>query len=154
MHGWLKRVGYRPFVAGVGRNADCPELLTERLLVAARLAQIETGRAVALVGHSLGGMLARTAAAREPAIIQQVITMGSPFRSLGVHPFLLGAANLVRSGVVYNRRRQDQVPDCCYTPECTCDFARSLQRGPAAAYRRDAIYSRLDGVVDWRACVE
>ena len=33
MHLWLRRIGYRPYFSGIGRNVDCPELLTQRLLM-------------------------------------------------------------------------------------------------------------------------
>src|SRR5512146_1793358 len=32
LHGWLARIGYRPYFSGIGINADCPNLLIERHL--------------------------------------------------------------------------------------------------------------------------
>lgn len=155
MHLWLRRIGYRPYFSGIGRNVDCPELLTQRLLMTVRQAQKETGRPVTIVGHSLGGMLARAAAYREPKLIKQVITMGSPFRSLRAHPLVLSAANFVRSNIVQERRRRREVTSTCYTPECTCGFVETLKDEDSGdAFQRSAIYSKVDGVVDWRSCIE
>ena len=86
MHLWLRRIGYRPYFSGIGRNVDCPELLTQRLLMTIDAAYEETHQKVTIVGHSLGGMLARAAAHREADKVKQVITMGSPFRSVARAP--------------------------------------------------------------------
>src|SRR5690348_16716374 len=32
LHGWLARIGYRPYYSGIGINADCPNLLIQRRL--------------------------------------------------------------------------------------------------------------------------
>src|SRR5712692_10400536 len=31
MYAWLGRIGYEPYHSGIGRNAECPEILTMRL---------------------------------------------------------------------------------------------------------------------------
>ena len=126
MHLWLRRVGYHPYFSGIGRNVDCPELLTQRLLMTVRQAHNETHQKVTIIGHSLGGMLARAVAHREPELVKQVITLGAPFRSLRAHPIILSVANLVRSNIVGTRRGRREVKQSCYTPECTCGFVRTL----------------------------
>ena len=30
-HAWLRRIGYRPYFSGIGVNAECPNLLIQRL---------------------------------------------------------------------------------------------------------------------------
>ena len=82
MHLWLRRIGYRPYFSGIGRNVDCPDLLTKRLVYTIEQAHAETKQQVTLIGHSLGGMLARAAGHRVPSLVKQVITMGSPFQSV------------------------------------------------------------------------
>jgi triacylglycerol lipase len=166
MHLWLRRIGYRPYLSGIGRNVDCPELLTERLLVTVRQAYQETGQPVTVVGHSLGGMLARAAGHREPTLIRRIITMGSPFRAVRAHPLVLSAANFVRANIVRERRRRREVSQSCFTPGCGCSFVTKLREdaealdgrtngsAPSWKFQRAAIYSRVDGVVDWRSCVE
>jgi len=155
LHLWLRRVGYRPYFSGIGRNVDCPELLTQRLIYTIEQAHLETKQPVTLIGHSLGGMLARAAGHRVPALVKQVITMGSPFRAVRAHPVVLSAANLVRSNIVGARRRRREVDDGCFTPQCDCTFVRSLRdEEPPDDFERRAIYSKVDGVVDWRSCME
>src|SRR4051794_13181001 len=61
LHWWLGRMGYRSYLSEIGRNADCLDLLVDRLLDRIAKAHAETGRAVHLIGHSLGGMLALSA---------------------------------------------------------------------------------------------
>ena len=159
MHLWLRRIGYRPYFSGIGRNVDCPELLTQRLLVTIQQAHAETHQPVTIIGHSLGGMLARAAGHRAPSQVRQVITMGSPFRSVRAHPIVLSAANLVRSNIVSERRVRREVTQACFTPECPCAFVSTLKRdadegASPTPFTRAAIYSKCDGVVDWRSCLE
>ncbi len=155
MHLWLRRIGYRPYFSGIGRNVDCPELLTQRLLMTVEQAHKDTHQKVSMVGHSLGGMIARAAAYREPALVKQVITMGSPFRSVRAHPLILSAANFVRSNILRERKRRLEVTQSCYTSQCSCGFVRALKEGPLPGkFQCNAIYSKVDGVVDWRSCIE
>lgn len=157
---WLRRIGYAPYFSGIGRNVDCPELLTQRLLVTVQQAHAETKMPVTLVGHSLGGLLSRSAAHRAPALVRQVITMGSPFRSVRAHPLVLSAANFVRSNIITERKARREVTQNCYTPDCTCGFVQTANADSAAngrangTFLRTAIYSRCDGIVDWKSCVE
>ena len=118
-------------------------------------AHAETHKKVTIIGHSLGGMLARAAGHREPSLVKQVITMGSPFRSVRAHPLVLSAANFVRSNIVRERKARREVMSTCFTPQCTCSFVRTLRdEDGKAKFARNAIYSKVDGVVDWRSCVE
>src|SRR6201988_2261510 len=67
LHAWLGRIGYRPYFSGIGINAECPNLLIERRLnETIERARAETGRQIHLVGHSLGGVLARSVAGQRP----------------------------------------------------------------------------------------
>src|ERR1051326_2851379 len=44
LHSWLERIGYRPYVSGIGLNADCPNLLIRYQLGATvRQAFADTG---------------------------------------------------------------------------------------------------------------
>ncbi|MGH7279164.1 MAG: esterase/lipase family protein, partial [Candidatus Rokuibacteriota bacterium] len=79
---WLACVGYRPYLSGIGRNADCLDVLATRLLRTVDEAFTATGRRVHVIGHSLGGTLARGVAARHPERIASVATLGTPLRGL------------------------------------------------------------------------
>ncbi len=154
MHLWLRRIGYKPYFSGIGRNVDCPDLLTQRLVMTIHQAHEDTQQPVSLVGHSLGGMLARAAGHREPKLVKQVITMGSPFRSVRAHPLILSAANFVRSNIVRERRHRREVTSSCFTPECPCAFVTALRDEEPNDFQRSAIFSKCDGVVDWRSGIE
>jgi hypothetical protein len=41
----------------------------------------------------------------------------------------------------------------CYSGYCTCEFLTSLRDDLPPAIRQQAIYTKTDGVVDWRCCI-
>ncbi len=82
LHAWLTRIGYRPYFSGMGLAADCPNVLAQNLATTVERAYQETGRRVHMIGHSLGGIFARSAAVRMPERIASVTTLGSPFRGV------------------------------------------------------------------------
>jgi triacylglycerol lipase len=150
LHAWLSRLGYRPYFSGMGIAADCPHVLARRLEETIRLAYAETRRRVHLVGHSLGGIFARSAAVRMPDRVASVITLATPFRGLVVHGAALALADLVRHWI---RLRYDNLPEWCGTSRCSCAFGRSLRREWPASVRQTALYTQDDGIVDWRYCL-
>ncbi len=148
---WLSRIGYKSYDSGIGLNAECPNLLIQqRLKETIRKAYKATGRKVHLVGHSLGGVIARAMASQSPDKIASVISMGSPFRGVAVHPSILRAAELVR-GQILDRHGKSVLPDC-YTGACTCDFLESLMTKLPKSVTQTAIYTKTDGIVDWQVC--
>ena len=150
---WLRRIGYKSYYSRIGRNAECPDVLTQRLFQTMDQAYEETGRKLHLVGHSLGGLLARSAAEQRPEQVEQVISLASPFRDIRVHPMILAAAGFVRGRIV-RERGDDHAKRGCYTGDCTCQFATSLRSEMPAGVKHTAIYTKTDGVVDWRSCIE
>jgi triacylglycerol lipase len=152
MHRWLGRIGYRSYLSNIGQNAECPELLTKRLFHTMRRAFRETGRKMHLVGHSLGGIIARSAATRRPGRVVRVITLGSPISQIRAHATVLTAARFVRGMILW--RHRSEVDRKCYTGECDCGFVRALRRGLPPSVARAAIYTKSDGVVDWQACLD
>lgn len=153
MHAWLSRVGYTPYLSGIGRNAECPDVLSNRLQETIERAHRETGAKVHLIGHSLGGVLARGAAVRWKRQIASVITMASPFRGVTVHPFVLQTTFIVR-GRIRQRRNGPKVMKECYTGDCTCEFLTALRSDFPPSIPKQAIYTKTDGVVDWRFCID
>jgi triacylglycerol lipase len=155
LYWWLRRIGHRPYMSRIGRNADCLDLLVTRLLDTIGRAHEETGRKVHLVGHSLGGMLSRAAAALHPDLIASVAVLGSPFRGIRSHPFVLRMSDRVRTRIHLRNGlpggRSDR-PDC-YTGYCTCDTVSAFQQRLPDSIPHIAIYTRSDGIVDWRFCV-
>ena len=152
LHQWLGRIGYRPYFSGVGINADCPNLLIQRRInETIRTALTETGRKVHLIGHSLGGVIARSIAGQRPKDVASVITLASPFRGAIANRTVLHAAEAVRLRIL-QEHGQGVLPDC-YTGRCTCNFIDSLRRDIPSSMMETAIYTRHDGIVDWRYCM-
>jgi len=148
---WLSRIGYRTYYSGIGLNAECPNLLIRhRLDETIQKAYGATGKKIHLVGHSLGGVMARAVASQMPGRIASVITMGSPFRGVSLHPSVLRAAELVRLQIL--SRHGEGVLPACYTGACTCDFLESLARRFPRSVGQTAIYTKSDGIVDWHMC--
>lgn len=148
---WINRIGYKAYLSGIGVNADCPNLLIQYKLTATiEKAYRETGRKIHLVGHSLGGVIARAAASQMPGRIASVITLGSPFRGVSLHQSVLRAAQLVRGQIL--ERHGGGVLPACYTAACTCNFLESLEVKLPKSVFQTAIYSKSDGIVDWRVC--
>jgi triacylglycerol lipase len=151
MRSWLGRIGYRAYVSGIGINAECPNLLIQQHLNETIDRALEkTGRKVDLVGHSLGGIIARSIASQRPDDIASVTTLASPFRGTVLHHAVLRAAEAVRRRILEEHGR-DVLP-ACYTARCTCDFLTHLRCEVPASVLETAIYTRDDGIVDWRYC--
>lgn len=150
MYDWLKQIGYKPFMSDIGRNAECPDILSDKLSETVARVRIQTNQRVTLIGHSLGGTLARSVATRRPHQVAQVITLGSPIQSIRAHPLVLLLARLVKFRIDLGVYR---VPSC-YTRACKCDFAKSLTEGSLPkAVNTAAVYTKTDGVVHWKSCV-
>ncbi|MBI2594454.1 alpha/beta fold hydrolase, partial [Candidatus Curtissbacteria bacterium] len=149
LYSWLLRTGYAPYFANFGRNSDCPEILTKKLLLKIDEVYENTGRRVVLIGHSLGGTIAIAAAKRAPRKVFKIITLGSPIHNAAVNFLVFGLASLIGSII---RTRGDR-PENCYTDRCNCLFVRSLPTPPPKSVEANAIYTREDRVVRWRCTV-
>ena len=151
LRSWLGRIGYQAYFSGIGLNAECPNLLIKHKLEATiQKAYKETGRKIHLVGHSLGGVMARAAASQMPDRVASVITMAAPFRGVSVHHSILRAVELVRGQIL--ERHGERVLPACYTAGCTCNFLESLAVKLPKSVLETAIYTKSDGIVDWRCC--
>jgi triacylglycerol lipase len=152
LRAWLQRIGYIAYSSDIGLNAECPNLLIKyRLHDTIEKAYRATGRKVHLIGHSLGGLLARAAAAQAPEMVASVVTLGAPFRGVAVHPSILRAVELVR-GQIHHRHGSKVLPNC-YTGACTCNFLESLLDRLPRSVNQTAIYTKTDGIVDWQVCM-
>jgi pimeloyl-ACP methyl ester carboxylesterase len=148
---WLERVGYRPYLSGIGLNAECPNLLIRyRLADTLDKALSRSRRKIHLIGHSLGGIIARSIAAQRPGDIASVITLAAPFRGTVLHQSVMGAAKVVRNHIL--AEHGPRVLPECYTARCTCDFVTSLRTDIPRSVAETAIYTRDDGIVDYRYC--
>ena len=143
LHGWLRRVGYHPELPGFRLNVDYSEMLLERLGSRLQSAKRESGKRVAIVGHSRGGILAKVLADRHPELVSRVVTLGSPLGDpFEIHPVTMAG---VRAAHLYNVIRHWR------GAEVEGDFLTALAAPPRVPVT--SIYSRTDGVVSWKACV-
>ena len=148
LRAWLERLGYRVRVADVGWNADCYDILADRVMAEAESLSRDTEQRVHLVGHSLGGILVRAVAARAPRLAASVATLATPFRGFRVHPGLrLG--NIVARAFVHGRRDPSVHPECM-TLACQCATVRALAAPLPASLPQLAVVAPGDGVADWR----
>src|SRR5579872_5654845 len=127
LHQWLARIGYDPYFSGIGFNTECPNLLIrQQLNKTIEKALEKSGNKVHLIGHSLGGVIARAIATQRPGDIASVTTLGAPFRGTVAHSVILQAAKMVRKHIL-EKHGSSVLPEC-YTGHCTCDFLDSLRR--------------------------
>ncbi|MFJ9314897.1 esterase/lipase family protein [Pimelobacter simplex] len=147
----LRAQGFRTYRSQIHANIGCT--LSSALVLEARLEQIAERRdaRVRIVGHSLGGMIARGLAARRPDLVAGIVTMGSPMRAPAAHH-----AVLTRGVRVLNRLADAGVPGLmsadCVAGECAHLSFTESQEPLRADVAMTNIYSRRDGIVDWRAC--
>jgi pimeloyl-ACP methyl ester carboxylesterase len=83
MRSWLQRMGYRPVKSGIDSNPGWSDEIVEAL---GRRVEDEfrgSGRRVTLIGHSLGGLQARSVAQRRPHAVRRLITLGAPLTFAG-----------------------------------------------------------------------
>jgi triacylglycerol lipase len=156
MNLWFRRIGYRPYMSRIGRNADCPNILVQHLVKTMQRAYRDTGRPVHLVGHSMGGVLSRIAAAYHPELTASVFMLGSPIRGVRVHPWVLAMQDVVHTKIHFgkNFKPLHLAPEhpACFTDACACGFACTWRGTFPHDIPQCAIYTRADGVLDWRIC--
>jgi pimeloyl-ACP methyl ester carboxylesterase len=152
---WLARIGYQPFYSRIGENSDCPDHLARVLADTCRNVLAETGQRPRLIGHSLGGMLSRTVALEHPELTAGVISLGSPFRdTVRAHPAVLAAADALRRGRRAGVPTGPHIRPSCFSGHCLCTFNRQVLAPDAYHVPHFAVFSKVDGVCEWRSCIE
>lgn len=151
--GWLRRRGSRTSAAGIRVNVDCAERaagsLEERLR---RLAE-RMGQRVVVIGQSRGGEFGRVLAVRHPEYVSTLVMLGSPVvHPLSVRPSVLRAVRSV--AFLGDIGLPGVFSSSCADGECCAAFWRDLRRPVPSSVDAVAVYSRTDGVVDWRACLD
>lgn len=136
MRNFLEQIGYNPYGWEQGRNYAAIELID---VLAHRLEEIyqQHGTRVSLVGWSMGGIYARQIAKRFPNYVRQIITMGSPFA---------GITEPNNVSWIYNLLTWSRVE--AVDPWLIKDLPLP------APVPTTAIYSKQDGIVPWKVCLE
>jgi pimeloyl-ACP methyl ester carboxylesterase len=150
---WLRAAGYRTRRAGIRANVSCSEDACTRL--ESRLEELAAahGRRVAIIGQSRGGIFARALAVRRPDLVSGIVTLGSPtVNQLSVHPVVLGQIAVVAA--LGSGRLPGMFTWRCLRGTCCEAFNAALHEDVPGDVGYTALYSRTDGVVDWRACLD
>lgn len=133
---YLRSIGYDARGWALGQNTgDVAAYVRVMLDRVARIAG-EQQRPVPLVGWSLGGVVAREVAREHPQVVEQVITLGSP---------VVGGPKYTRVGDTYRARGIDLDE---------IETAIAAREARPITVPITAIYSKHDGVVAWRACID
>src|ERR1700678_4029835 len=135
MRRYLRELGYDTYAWQMGRNTGGVSRM--RASLRDRLAEIHaaTGRKVSLVGWSLGGVYARDLALQSPDMVRCVVTLGSPFA---------GDVRATNATRLYEAMSGEAVQQ---DSELRKAIAGDL---PVPT---TSIYSRTDGIVNWRTCL-
>ncbi len=128
---FLRRRGYHVHGWRLGRNVGATPDIIQGLGQRFHALAARHGRRISLVGWSLGGLYARGLARRFPDDVRQVITLGSPIAD----PTATTVARMYRALL-------GRTPGAPPPPA-----------GPLAV-PATSIYSRSDGVVAWRSCLD
>ena len=131
---FLAGIGHRPHGWHLGVNTGNVEDLLPRVQARAEAIRDRAGRPVHLVGWSLGGVLARELARDTPALAAQVISFGTP---------VVGGPKYTRAAARYAADEVDRVA-----------AIMADRRIVPITVPVTSIYSRNDGIVDWRACID
>ena len=150
---WLRENGYHTRRAGMRANVGCSEAGLERLEARLEAFAEAAGERVAIIGQSRGGVFARALAVRRPDLVSGIVTLGAPtVRQLSAHPFVL--AHVVLVGALGTGRVPGMFSVRCLRGACCERLPRRPGRRFPPEVGYTALYSRTDGVVDWRACLD
>src|SRR5260370_3780234 len=139
LRGFLGRLGYDVRGWHLGRNRGPTEEVVAGLPRALLACARPTGHPVSLGGWSRGGVYARELARNHPQHVREVMPPGSPFATKDSRP---------QSRVHGPYQRLSHLhADGTRLPTFE-------QRARPIGVPSTSVYSRLDGVVSWQACVE
>jgi pimeloyl-ACP methyl ester carboxylesterase len=149
---WLRHIGYRPGRARIRANVDCSARALAHLDRQLQELGDRHGRRVRIVGQSRGGSMARVLAVRRPDLIEGIVCLGSPLLDeFAIHPVVrnqLRAVAMLGSLGIPGLLSYGCRSSCC--AGARSDLAAPFPEG----VRFTSIYSRTDGIVAWRACLD
>ena len=150
---WLRSNGYWTDRAGIRANVGCSQDACERIEERLEALATRSGSKVAIVGQSRGGVLARVVAARRPDLVSGIVGLGAPtVGQLRVHPLVLLQVGVV--GALGTGRVPGLFSMSCLRGACCEPFRADLLHDFPPGVRYFSVYSRSDGIVDWRACLD
>ncbi|HLH13232.1 MAG TPA: alpha/beta hydrolase [Solirubrobacteraceae bacterium] len=153
MRRWLRRRGHEVATSGILANVDCAGRALGRLEERLERFAEGCGRAVTLVGQSRGGTFARALAVRRPDLVSALVMLGSPVRDgLAVSAPVLRTVRWV--AWLGDRGLPGVLSTECGEGDCCAGFQTDLTAPLAPSVSALSMYSRSDGIVDWRTCVD
>ena len=131
---FLTKLGFVVYGWELGRNMGN---VNDLKVLAANIEKhsVKHQQEIILIGWSLGGVYVRELAKQFPNLVSQIITLGSPFAALEAPNHAAWIFELLNKGKENDRTLIDQLPI-------------------PAQVKTTAIYSKLDGIVPWEACME
>jgi len=132
---FLRQIGHDACTWGRGWNEGRLEEDVRAMMPRIEAWAAESGRPLALVGWSLGGVISRELARELPHAVDRIVTYGSP---------IVGGPSWTVTASHYGPER------CARAAERT--RIRELERPLQQAIT--AIYTRSDGIVSWPACID
>jgi triacylglycerol lipase len=150
---WLRRNGYRPSGAGIRANVQCATVTLDALEARLEAQRGEGDERVGVVGHSYGGTLARSLAMRRPDLVSGIVTLGAALvDQLAIHPLARVPVRLV--GRLGSLGTPGLLREECLNGVCCTEVWHSPTRPFPPEVGFVSLYSRSDGLVDWRACLD
>ncbi|MPZ61755.1 MAG: alpha/beta hydrolase [Propionibacteriales bacterium] len=153
MAGMLRRCGYRTYRSRIRANVRCAQAAGEALERRVESIAERRKHPVAIVGHSLGGLMAKALANRRPDLVAGIVTLGSPLlapgavhRALAFDLALLNRLSRVGFGGVMGAD--------CTSGDCARRSWEELSAAAPPGLPFTSVYSRRDGIIDWRACLD
>lgn len=140
LRAFLSDMGYKPYAWEGGFNVGIKDKTAHHLYE--RLIKIyeENGhQKVTLIGHSLGGLYARTLAQEYPNMVKEVITVGTPF---GI-------------GMQKDEKRRHTITQKLNDPRYSLNNPGMPERllTPPAGIPTTSIFSKSDGIGGWQSCL-
>ncbi len=136
LRSFLRSIGYQPHPWKMGTNRrpmmEYLPVLVEKIESIAR-----ESTPIKLVGWSRGGIISRELARERPDLVDRVITIGSP----------------VHGGVAASSIARWVQRETGLTPAQMTKLMEDRYRKPIQVPVR-ALYSKTDGVVAWKACID
>lgn len=144
----MDKAGWNVEAAGVGRNSGPAYVGVDAAEADLQRMYEEAGQRLTIIGHSRGGQFARILAVRYPDLIRQVIAVGTPL--LVKYPGF--AAVKVPAEVLDRTWRAGAFGQVFPDQEDEVDRDRYADFPEHIDFV--SIYSRSDGIVDWRTSIE
>jgi pimeloyl-ACP methyl ester carboxylesterase len=143
MRSWLQRLGFAVEVAPLGLNASSGTTGARVVSESIQRMADQSGERVVVVGHSRGGQHGTVSAVRAPGAVEALVTLGSPLRAVSPKSIVTRVPSSILSAVggLFASPAEHAAE---------ADYERDLLGPFPGEVQRTSIWSRSDGIVDWR----